>query len=98
MSDVTAETLQLDTLVVSYSVKELLSQISESVTRIDTKLDTKASVEHVEQVEEKVEDNSKRIAALELTRAKLYGVAAATSFLSGGGGFLLANIAHGTGQ
>lgn len=84
------DTSQLDAnLIVNYTVKELLSQIHDSVGRIDAKLDTKASAIAVDALAD-------RVALLELAKAKLYGAMAVIGFLSGGGGWLLASIAQGT--
>lgn len=82
----------IEALVVSYTVKELLQEINNSVTRIDTKLDSKASVESVEAVEKRVADNSDRLSDLELAKAKVYGMAVTLSFLGSGGGILISQL------
>jgi len=84
----------LDTVVITYGIKELLSQINESVLRIEARLDTKASVDHVNTVEINVERLADRVAVLELAKAKIYGGVAAIGFLSGGGGYILASVAN----
>lgn len=84
------EDIIVESLVVSYTVKELLSQIHDSVGRIDAKLDTKATAADLNLLAD-------RVSLLELAKAKLYGGAAVIGFLSGGGGWLLASIAQGTG-
>lgn len=76
------------TLTVNYTVKELLTQIQNSVNKIDAKLDTKASVESLDILEQ-------RVTVLELSRAKLVGAMAAVALLSGTGGAFVSQMVAG---
>jgi hypothetical protein len=78
-----------DDVVVTYGVKELLSDIKESITRIDTKLDGKADKSHVDAVEARVTALEVGVAAV---KNRAVGAAAAASLLAGGAGISLAKI------
>lgn len=78
----------VDTLIVTYTVKELLHDMQQSLARIDAKLDTKA-----EQAE--LDTLTGRVVALEMSRAKALGAMALMSFLAGGGGYVVAAFTGG---
>lgn len=80
-------------LSVTFTIKELLGQINDRLVGIDVKLDSKASIEHVTQIEANVEKHAAEIAGLRESRAKLIGAVSFCTFIAGGGGYLLANIA-----
>lgn len=86
LGDITGtDTTNSETLVVSYTVKELLASLNESVTRIELKLDSKADAEVVERLTD-------RVVELELTKARVYGMAAAVGFITGGSGVVFTRL------
>ena len=75
----------LDDLVITYGVKELLTEIRDDVKGVRAELSSKASNERVDAIEA-------RVSALEILRAKAYGAVFAAALFGGGAGFGLGEL------